>query len=102
PAVPFGGSLLRNDTDRRAYDFLVTPQRLGRLFIVSGKTPPAQLAALREAFGRMMADPLFAAEARPVNLSITPTGGDAVERDIAALYATPRDILARARSVMGE
>ena len=102
PAVPFGGAMLRNDTDRRAYDFLVTPQRLGRLFIASGKTPPARLAMLREAFGRMMADPLFVADAGRLNLSVVPERGDAVERDIAALYATPRDILTRAKTVLGE
>jgi len=102
PAVPFGGALLRSDTDRRAYDFLVTPQRLGRLFITSGKTPPARLAALREAFDRMMSDPLFVADAGKLNLSVVPAGGDEVQRNIAALYATPRDILARARTVLGD
>jgi tripartite-type tricarboxylate transporter receptor subunit TctC len=102
PAVPFGGALLASDTDRRAYDFLVTPQRLGRLFITSGRTPPQRLAALREAFGRMMGDPKFLADAGKLNLSVVPTRGDAVERDIAALYATPRDILARAKNVVGE
>jgi tripartite-type tricarboxylate transporter receptor subunit TctC len=102
PTVPFGGALLRSDTDRRAYDFLVTPQRLGRLFITSGKTPPARLAALRKAFDRMMEDPLFVADAGKMNLSVVPASGDEVERNIAALYATPRDILARARTVLGE
>jgi tripartite-type tricarboxylate transporter receptor subunit TctC len=102
PAVPFGGALLASDTDRGAYDFLVAPQRLGRLFITSGKTPPARLAALRDAFGRMMADPEFLADAGRINLSIVPMRGDAVEREIAALYAAPRDILARAKSVVGE
>jgi tripartite-type tricarboxylate transporter receptor subunit TctC len=102
PAVPFGGALLGSETDRRAYDFLVTPQRLGRLFITSGKTNPARLAALREAFGRMMADPKFLADAGKISLNIVPSRGEDVGRDIAALYATPRDILARARSAAGE
>jgi len=102
PAVPFGGALLASDTDRRAYDFLVTPQRLGRLFIASGRMPPARLAALREAFDRMMADPLFVADAAKLNLSVVPVSGGEVDRNIAALYATPRDILVRARAVLGE
>jgi len=102
PAVPFGGALLQSDTDRRVYDFLVTPQRLGRLFITSGKTPPARVAALRDAFDRTMIDPLFLADAGKMNLSVVPTGGGEVERNIATLYATPRDILARARTVLGD
>jgi len=102
PAVPFGGALLGNDIDRRAYDFLVTPQRLGRLFIASGRTPPGRLAALREAFGRMMADPEFLADAGKLNLGLVPARGDQVESEIAAIYATPGDILARAKAVVGE
>jgi len=102
PAVPFGGALLRSDTDRRVYDFLVTPQRLGRLFITSGKTPPARVAALRDAFDRTMIDPLFLTDAGKMNLSVVPTSGGEVERNIATLYATPRDILARARTVVGD
>ena len=37
--VPFGGDLLVNERDRKIYDFLTAPERLGRLFMV-----PAQVA----------------------------------------------------------
>ena len=62
--VPFGGDLLVNDHDRKVYDFLTAPERLGRLFIMPGKVAPDRLAALRTAFDAMVADAAFLAEAQ--------------------------------------
>jgi hypothetical protein len=41
------------------YDFLMAPETLGRPFLVSGRVPAAQVAALRRAFAAMLADPDF-------------------------------------------
>ena len=100
--VPFGGDLLVNDRDRKVYDFLTAPERLGRLFIMPGKVAPDRIAALRTAFDAMVADAAFLAEAQRSGLTVTPMTGSAVDREIAGLYATPADILARARSIAGE
>jgi len=100
--VPFGGDLLGNDHDRKVYDFLTAPERLGRLFIMPGKVVPDRLAALRTAFDAMVADAAFLAEAQRSGLTVTPMTGSAVDREIAELYATPAGILARARSIAGE
>jgi hypothetical protein len=100
--VPFGGDLLVNDRDRKVYDFLTAPARLGRLFIMPGKVAPDRLAALRTAFDVMVADAAFLAEAQRSGLTVTPMTGSAVDREIAELYATPAGILARARSIAGE
>jgi tripartite-type tricarboxylate transporter receptor subunit TctC len=101
-AVPFGGDLLVNDRDRKVYDFLTAPERLGRLFIMPGKVAPDRLAALRTAFDAMVADTAFLAEAQRSGLTVTPMTGSAADREIAELYATPADILARARSIAAE
>jgi len=100
--VPFGGDLLVNDRDRKVYDFLTAPERLGRLFIMPGKVAPDRIAALRTAFDAMVADAAFLAEAQRSGLTVTPMTGSAVDREIAGLYATPADILARARGIAGE
>jgi hypothetical protein len=100
--VPFGGDLLGSDRDRKVYDFLTAPERLGRLFIMPGKVAPDRLAALRTAFDAMVADAAFLAEAQRSGLTVTPMTGSAVDREIAELYATPAGILARARSIAGE
>jgi tripartite-type tricarboxylate transporter receptor subunit TctC len=100
--VPFGGDLLVNDRDRKVYDFLTAPERLGRLFIMPGKVAPDRLVALRMAFDAMVADAAFLAEAQRSGLTVTPMTGSAVDREIAELYATPAGILARARSIAAE
>ena len=100
--VPFGGDLLDNARDRKIYDFLTAPQRLGRLFMVPAQVPAERVAALRVAFDAMVADAGFLAEAQRSGLTVTPMTGSAVDREIAELYATPAGVLARARTIAGE
>jgi len=101
-AVPFGGDLVRNESERRIYDFLTAPERLGRLFMVSSKVPAERVAILRRAFDAMVADPAFRSEAARIKLLVTPMNGDEVARRIAALYATPADVISRAKAILGE
>jgi tripartite-type tricarboxylate transporter receptor subunit TctC len=100
--VPFAGALLRDERDRKIYDFLTAPERLGRLFMVSANVPFDRIAALRAAFDAMVADPDFRAEARKLRLLVTPMTGRDVERHVAALYATPPDLVRRARAIAAE
>jgi tripartite-type tricarboxylate transporter receptor subunit TctC len=100
--VPFGGDLLVNERDRKIYNFLTAPERLGRLFMVPAQVPAERVAALRTAFDAMVADAAFLAEAQRSRLTVTPMTGGAVDREIAELYATPADVLARARTIAGE
>jgi tripartite-type tricarboxylate transporter receptor subunit TctC len=101
-SVPFGGDLLRDTGDRKVYDFLTAPQRLGRLFMVPVRMPADRIAALRHAFDAMVADAAFLAEAQRSGQTVTPMPGAEVDRRIAELYATPPDIVARARTIAGE
>jgi hypothetical protein len=101
-AVPFGGDLVRNDGERRIYDFLTAPERLGRLFMVSGSVPADRVAVLRRAFDAMVADPEFRNEAERARLLVTPMTGDEVARRVADLYATPPDVVSRAKAILGE
>ena len=101
-AVPFGGDLVRNDGERRVYDFLTAPERLGRLFMVSSKVPADRVAILRGAFDAMVSDPVFRTEAARMKLLVTPMTGDEVSRRIADLYATPADVVTRAKAILGE
>ena len=99
--IPFGGDLVNNERDRKLYDFLVAPERLGRLFVMSAKVPADRVQVLRTAFDAMTADPAFRAEAARLNLLVTPMTGQEVARMIAQLYATPPDVVAQARKILG-
>src|SRR6185369_7984498 len=100
--VPFGGDLTKNTRERQLYDFLIAPERLGRLFMVSNKVPGERVAILQKGFDEMAADPSFRTEANRMKLLVTPMSGDEVARHIAGLYATPPDIVARAKTIVGE
>ena len=101
-SVPFGGGLVKDARERALYDFLIAPERLGRLFMVSNKVPAPRVAALRASFDAMVADPSFRTEAGRMKLLVTPMNGNEVARQIAALYATPPDVVARAKTILGE
>jgi tripartite-type tricarboxylate transporter receptor subunit TctC len=100
--IPFAGELLKSQRDRDIFDFLMAPEKLGRPFMTSGQAPAERVAALRQAFGAMVADPAFRGEAAKLRLTVTPMSGEDVARDIAALYAAPPDLLARAKAMVGE
>lgn len=102
PAIPFAGDLVKNQRERKLYDFLVAPERLGRLLVMSGKVPADRVAALHRAFDDMISDPAFRAEAARLNLLVTPMTGQEVARRVAELYATPPDIIAQAKKILGE
>ena len=100
--VPFGGDLVRDAGERRIYDFLTAPERLGRLFMVSGAVPADRMVVLRAAFNAMVVDPAFLAEAAQLRLLVTPMPAAEVAQRVGELYATPADVLARAKAIAGE
>jgi len=100
--IPFAGDLVKNERERKLYDFLVAPERLGRLLVMSGKVPADRIALLRAAFDSTISDPVFRAEAGRLNLLVTPMTGQEVTRRIAELYATPPDIIAQAKKILAE
>jgi tripartite-type tricarboxylate transporter receptor subunit TctC len=100
--VPYGGDLLRDPSERKIYDFLTAPERLGRLFMVSRAAPADRVALLRAAFEAMVVDPAFRAEAEQVRLIVTPMNAAEVARRVVELYATPADLVTRAKAIAGE
>ena len=43
-----------------------------------------------------MADPEFFADAKQLNVDVNPLDGNAMDRILAELYATPKDVLEKA------
>ena len=101
-SVPWGGDLVKDASERRIYDFLVAPERLGRLFMVSGKTPPDRVTTLRKAFDAMVADREFLADADRAKLLVTPMTGAELTGHVAEPYTTPAPLVARAKAITGE
>jgi tripartite-type tricarboxylate transporter receptor subunit TctC len=101
-SVPFAGDLVKDRHERAIFDFLMAPEKLGRLFMVSGRVPNDRVAVVRRAFDAMVADPAFLRDAEQMRLTVTPMRGEEVARDVSALYASPADVVARAKAIAGD
>jgi hypothetical protein len=100
--VPFAGDLVNNEHDRAIFNFLMAPEKLGRPLMVSGAVPAARVAALRRAFDAAVADPAFLRDAEQARLTVAPMSGGTVAHEVAALYATPPGLVAKAKVIAGE
>lgn len=98
PDVPLMGDFIRTPGDRQLYDFLLGPQQFGRPFYTPPDVPPDRLAALQRAFKATLEDPAFLADAEKAGLEIQYAGPE-VAKVVEALYATPKDVIARAKAL---
>jgi tripartite-type tricarboxylate transporter receptor subunit TctC len=97
PSVPLLLDLVKNDDDRRMLSLLAGPSAMARPFAAPSGLPAATTNLLRRAFDATVADPEFLAEAKSMQADIVPTSGEDAQKLVAALYATPRPIVERAK-----
>jgi tripartite-type tricarboxylate transporter receptor subunit TctC len=102
PDIPSAMEYVSDERDRRLYQLLFATLEAGRPFAVAQGTPPDRLAALRKAFAELSHDSEFLEELRQRGGSIEYITGEEVEQLIASIYATPRDVIDRARALVRE
>jgi tripartite-type tricarboxylate transporter receptor subunit TctC len=73
---------------------------MGRPFAAPPGVPADRAQALRRAFDATLKDPAFLAEAEKLKLDVNPVTGEEVDRLIAELYASPKDIVEEARAAI--
>jgi len=99
--VPNAIDFAKNDQDRQVYNLLFGPQGLGRSFAAPPGIPADRLKLLRDAFTATMKDTAFIADAEKAKLDISPQSGAEVQAFVESIYASPPDIIARAKTVLG-
>lgn len=95
--VPHVYQYAKTDDDRKLFDLIFGLQKIGRPFAAPPQIPKDRAQALREAFMATLADPKFKAEAAKLQLDLTPMTGEQVTDFVRQIYASPPDIVARAR-----
>jgi tripartite-type tricarboxylate transporter receptor subunit TctC len=70
---------------------------MGRPFVAPPNVPADRVAVLRQAFMDTMKDKDFLAEADKMQLEINPVSGAEVEKLVNEVYATPPDVVAKAK-----
>jgi tripartite-type tricarboxylate transporter receptor subunit TctC len=100
PQVPFALERAANDEQRQVLRLLVAGQYLGRPFFSTPEVPADRKQALRAAFDATMKDTEFLAEAKKLDLEISPASGPAIDAFLAGLYATPKDVVQKAAAAI--
>jgi tripartite-type tricarboxylate transporter receptor subunit TctC len=98
PNVPLVTDFAKTDEQRRILKMVFARQVMGRPYLAPPNLPPDRLATLRQAFMDTMHDKDFLAEAEKAKLEINPVSGADVEALVKEVYATPADVIAKAKA----
>ncbi len=97
PNVPLITDLAKSKEDLQAMRLLFYGLAVGRPYVSTPGLPRDRARALRGAFKKLLTDAKFLAEAKKRRLEINqPKDGATVDRLLAEIYQTPRDIVALA------
>jgi tripartite-type tricarboxylate transporter receptor subunit TctC len=100
PNVPLMEELGKTDEQRKILRLISSPVAMGRPYLAPPGVPADRIAALRAAFDKVMKDPEFLAEAKKLDLDISPLAGDKVAEIVRDTIDAPADVLTKARAAM--
>jgi hypothetical protein len=98
--VPTVFDFVKDADDRKAVELIISQTVFQRSYIAPPETPPAQLEVLRAAFDRTMADKQFLEDAEKMRVDIAPMSGQKVQELVRKIYASPKDIVERAKKAI--
>jgi tripartite-type tricarboxylate transporter receptor subunit TctC len=98
-AVPSVFDFAKTEAERQVLALWAAPNKMGRPFYAPIELPKARRELLRRAFDRTMKDPALLAEVKKTKLFVSPLTGEQIEALIKRVYATPKDVVARAVQV---
>jgi tripartite-type tricarboxylate transporter receptor subunit TctC len=98
--VPSVFKYLKSEDDRKVVELVISQQVFQRSYIAPPGLAADQLATLRTAFDATMSDPQFMEDADKLRIDISPLPGAKVQELVQKLYATPKDVVMRARQAI--
>jgi tripartite-type tricarboxylate transporter receptor subunit TctC len=98
--VPLITRFVHGGEQRDVLALLIATQAMARPFLAPPGIPADRQAALRTAFDATMRDPQFRADAERASLNVHPMTGAAIDALLNRLYATPRELAAKAASAI--
>jgi tripartite-type tricarboxylate transporter receptor subunit TctC len=99
--IPVGTDLARNDDDRAILQLFFARAAVGRPFVLPPDVPEERVAILRQAFAETVRDPAFVRDAEMQGMSVNGIDAEELTAIIAAAYATPPDVVAKAAETLG-
>jgi tripartite-type tricarboxylate transporter receptor subunit TctC len=93
--VPRATDLATDAEQLQILKVLMASQGMARPFVAPPDIPTDRKATLVAAFDATMADPAFLAEAQKLALDVRPVSGATIDKILADVYTTPKDVLAK-------
>jgi tripartite-type tricarboxylate transporter receptor subunit TctC len=100
PGVPLLMELGGNAEDRALLRLLSASTQIGRPIFTTPGVPAGRVGALRAAFDAMVRDPAFLDDARKGNFELDAISGEAMQRLVAEIVATPKEQGERLRKLI--
>jgi tripartite-type tricarboxylate transporter receptor subunit TctC len=101
-AAPSLEDMAKSEEDRQLIELIVSGTQMGRPLATTPGVPAERLAALREAFSATMKDPEFLGEAKKLGFEVEPVLGEALQKVVAKVLSTPKNVADRARPILQE
>jgi tripartite-type tricarboxylate transporter receptor subunit TctC len=96
--VPRAYDLAISEKDKALLRFMYQPLAVSNAFALPPGTSQDRVKEWRAAFDATVKDAKFKAAAKKLRLELDPSDGDTVARVMSEIYATPKDVVARAEA----
>lgn len=100
--VPLAVDFAKTPDDRKILELVYSQTIFGRPYVLAPETPGERVAALRKAFMAALGDKQLLADAAKMHVDIDPVPGDELQSLIAKIYATPPELVERAKAALVE
>jgi tripartite-type tricarboxylate transporter receptor subunit TctC len=101
PDAPLVTDLVTGQEERQILEILLAGQAMAWPIFAPAETPAERVKLLRSAYLEMLRDPDTLAEAKRVGVDIDPVPGEEIQAMLTRLYATPKEVVAKARQLAG-
>ena len=98
--VPLAVDFAKSPQDRTIMELIYSSEIFGRPYILPPGVPAERVAALRKAFMDALRDPELRAEGEKLGLDLDPISGEDLQKIAEKIYATPPDIVERAKQAV--
>jgi tripartite-type tricarboxylate transporter receptor subunit TctC len=96
PDVPAVTDLVKSDEQRKMVRLILAGEAMARPYAAPPGIPDDRRRVLVAAFNQTMKDPEFLADARKMQADVNPVSAEEIDKLLSEIYATPKDIVAKA------
>jgi tripartite-type tricarboxylate transporter receptor subunit TctC len=100
PNTPLIMDLAKTDEDRAIFKLIFGRQVMAWPFTMPPGVPADRVSALRRGFTAAMKDTAFLADAAKAKFEIRPVTGEAIQKLVREIYATPAPVVHKARQLL--